>query len=229
MPPQFLYFINQYPVIDSYASCRINKKHSKLETYQLGALWKYLDVEHRNFNNAHNSQEDVIAQSYIFTHANFIPFINKSKSVRSINEIFSKLEQNVFWKKMEPLCEVHLPWKEVTKENDIEWEPRDQDMYGSAGGGPKCGTSNYIQTVAWNASILADIFISIIPMTVFVKIATPTNKYCYKDWVIPKTVKDSYNNKKSIKFLYTQMLQLLVQGIVQQKKKRNTASVWVLF
>jgi hypothetical protein len=82
---------------------------------------------------------------------------------------------------MKPLCEIHLPWKEVTKEHDIKWEPRGQDTYGSAGGGPKFRPSNNIQIVAWNATILADIFISIIPMTRFVKIATLTDKYCYKD------------------------------------------------
>ncbi len=97
---------------------------------------------------------------------------------------------------MEPLREVHLPWKEGTKENDINWKPRGQDTYGSTGGGPKCGPSNYIQTVPWYATTLTDIFISIIPMTVFVKIATLTNKYCYKDWVIPKTVKNAFNNQK---------------------------------
>ncbi len=41
-----------------------------------------------------------------------------------------------------------------------------------------------------------DIFISIIPITIFAKIATLTDKYCCKDWVIPKTVKDSYNKQK---------------------------------
>ncbi len=89
----------------------------------------------------------------------------------------------------------------MTKKNDIEWEPRGQDTYESAGRGPKCGLSNYIQTVAWNATTLTNIFISIIPMTIFVKIATLTNKYCYKDWVIPKTVKDSYNNQKKCQVL----------------------------
>ncbi len=109
-----------------------------MERYQLGDVWKYLDVEHHNFNNAHNSWNDIIAQSYIFTLADFIPFINRLKSVRSIDEIFSKSEQSTFWKEMEPLCEVHLPWKEMTKENDIKWEPRGQNTNGSASGGPKC-------------------------------------------------------------------------------------------
>jgi hypothetical protein len=38
MPPQFLYFIDPYRVIESFASCRFNKKHIKLETYDLGAV-----------------------------------------------------------------------------------------------------------------------------------------------------------------------------------------------
>jgi hypothetical protein len=114
MPPQLRYFIDPYRVIEAYSSCAINKKTSKLETYQLGTVWKYLHPDHYNFNNGHNSQDDVVAQTYVFTHVAFIPFINRSKSVKTIDEIFTRSKQNAFRKKMEPSREVHLPWKEVT-------------------------------------------------------------------------------------------------------------------
>jgi hypothetical protein len=130
---------------------------------------------------------------------------------------------------MEPLCEVHLPWKEVTKENDIKWEPRGQYTYGSAGGGPKCRQSNYIETFVWNTTTLANIFISIISMTVFVKLATLTNKYCYKDWVIPKTVKYSYNNQKKRQVLVHSDASAPGARHSATKRKRNTTSVRILF
>jgi hypothetical protein len=151
MPPQLQFFIDPYRVIKKYALCKINKKRSKLESYQLGSVWTYLDKEHCNLNNAHNSRDDVIAQSAVLTHEDFIPFINWAKSVQTIDDIFTAAQKNNWRKKMEPLHEVHKPWKEVTKDNDIKWEPQGQDQYGSAGGGPKMGPSNYIVTEARSA------------------------------------------------------------------------------
>ena len=78
-------------------------------------------------NNTHNSRDDVIAQSAVLTHKYFIPFINQAKSVQTIDDIFTTSQKNDWKKKLEPLREVHKPWKEVTKDNDITWEPRGQD------------------------------------------------------------------------------------------------------
>ncbi len=102
MPPQLQFFINPYRVIEKYASCKINKKRSKLKSYQLGSVWIYLDKEHRNLNNFHNSRDDVIAQSAVLTHEDFIPFINRAKSVQTINDIFAAAQKNNWRKKMVP-------------------------------------------------------------------------------------------------------------------------------
>ena len=54
MPQQLQFLLDPYRVIEKYASCKINKKSSKIESYQLGSVWTYLDKEHCNLNNAHN-------------------------------------------------------------------------------------------------------------------------------------------------------------------------------
>jgi hypothetical protein len=89
----------------------------------------------------------------------------------------------------------------VTKDNDITWEPRGQDRYGSAGGGPKMGPSNYIVTEASKAQSLADLFLAVIPKSVFVEVARFTDKYCYKDFVVERTAKDSRGNVQKKKVL----------------------------
>ena len=61
MPTKLKYFMDPYRVIDAYSSCPINKKKSKLDSYELGCVWKYLDSEHNNLNGAHLSgQVDII-------------------------------------------------------------------------------------------------------------------------------------------------------------------------
>jgi hypothetical protein len=89
MPQQLPFLLNPYRVIEKYASCKINKKSSKIKLHQLGSVWTYLDKEHHNSNNAHNSRDDVIAQSAVLTHEYFIPFINQAKSVQTIDNIFT--------------------------------------------------------------------------------------------------------------------------------------------
>jgi hypothetical protein len=46
------------------------------------------------------------------------------------------------------------------------------------------GPSNYIVTEASKAQSLADLFLAVIPKSVFVEVARLTDKYCYKDFVV---------------------------------------------
>ena len=43
MPAKIKYFIDPYRVIGSYGSCSLNKKKSKLDSYELGVIWKYIN------------------------------------------------------------------------------------------------------------------------------------------------------------------------------------------
>jgi len=59
-PPQIKYFMDPYRVITSFKSCPLNKSKSKLDGYDLGSVWKFVN-DGRNLNGAHNSLVDVKA------------------------------------------------------------------------------------------------------------------------------------------------------------------------
>ena len=50
---------------------------------------------------------DAKAQTHIVTHKYFVPSINKSKSIHSIGDIFSKSACTNMTKKMEPSSDAH--------------------------------------------------------------------------------------------------------------------------
>ena len=67
----------------------MNKKKSKLDSYDLGVICKYIN-DGDNLNGAHNSMVDTKAQTYIIINKIFIPFINRSSLAIFISIIFSK-------------------------------------------------------------------------------------------------------------------------------------------
>ncbi len=74
-PPQIQYFMDPYHVITSFKSCPLNKSNSKLDGYDLGSVWKFVN-NGRNLNGAHNSLINVKAQTDIPISQGFVPFIN---------------------------------------------------------------------------------------------------------------------------------------------------------
>jgi len=71
-------------------------------------VWKYIH-NGENLNGAHNSLVDAMAQSDIVLHEYFVPYINRTKSVQKISDMFRKKDVLEWKKKMEPLREVHQP------------------------------------------------------------------------------------------------------------------------
>jgi hypothetical protein len=85
--------------------------------------WKYAN-NGTNLNGAHDSLVDVHAQTDILVHCSFVPFIYCSSLIQLIDEIFSRMVQNKWKKELKPICPVHAPWVELTKEQeDIKWGP----------------------------------------------------------------------------------------------------------
>ena len=83
---------------------------------------------------------------------------------------------------------VHVPWVELSKDDDVTWQPKASDVYiytGSAGGG-LAGCSSAIQHVVRNSKSLADLFLFIIPLAFFQTVAILTAKYCYQGCVVEK-------------------------------------------
>ena len=196
MPPKLLYYVDPYVAITKYKTCTINKEKSHLESLELGVIWKYLDPQNRNLNGAHNSLVDAKAQTDIIIHEKFSPFINRKNSIQTIGYIFSKSDQNDMKKKMEHKRPIHAPWTEQTKNSNIQWEPIEADRYTGSDGGPPPGPSRKIVDVVSKAESLANIFLAMIPLSFWSKVAELTAKYCYEDWVVEKEVIDSFGNKK---------------------------------
>ena len=120
-------------VIKHYSGCKLNPKHSKLDSLKLGVVWKF--IKNVNLSGAHDSLVDAKAQSDIILHPSFAPYLNKTQSIVPIDEIFTETEVREMKKKMEPNHPVHDPWVEITEDADIKWEPTRTDSYtGSEGG-----------------------------------------------------------------------------------------------
>ena len=125
MPSKIKYFIDPYSVMTHYASCKLNKSKSKLDSYELGIVWKYLNKV--NLNGAHDSLVDTKAQTDIIIHPYFMSFIDRLASVKENIDIFTATQQNEWKTKMELVCPVHEPWMEITKDNNFTWEPGQAD------------------------------------------------------------------------------------------------------
>jgi len=76
-------------VLRTYSRCKLNKKHSKLESYSLGSVYETGNV----LDGAHDSLVDVKAQTRIVKDSRFVPFINFTQSIRTIDEMFQRREQ----------------------------------------------------------------------------------------------------------------------------------------
>ena len=150
-----------------------------MDSYELGSIWKYLNDG--NLNGAHDSLVDTKAQTDIVIHPYFVPFVNRSASVKEIADIFTATQQNEWKKKMEPTRPVHEPWVEITKDNNFSWEPERADRYTGPAGGTKAGPLRKMIHIARSAESLVCLFLAIVPLSFFTEIAKRTHKYCYED------------------------------------------------
>jgi hypothetical protein len=82
---------------------------SKTRGHALGVMWSFINYG-QCLENAHDSMVDAKAQCDVLTDARFVPFINHFNSIQLITEMFSKTQQNVWRKEIEPSCPVHAPW-----------------------------------------------------------------------------------------------------------------------
>ena len=58
-----------------------------------------------------------------------------------------------------------------------------------------------MKDIVRSADNLALIFLAILPMSFFMKVALMTRKYCYEDWVVEKERIDENGAKKKRKYL----------------------------
>ena len=164
-------------VIRRYKSCKYHPSKSKLHSLSLSSVYKYHTGN--ELVNAHNSLYDAQAQIEIVTSPNFIEFIDKSNSICSVEDIFTKKQQNEIRKIMEPTRPVHLPWVEL-RDGDEGWSPPIRDSYEGPQAGGKLGPSSAITYVARTKRKLLDIFFFLFPMSLIHTITHETDKYAYK-------------------------------------------------
>ena len=199
LPPQLVFFLDPLKVIRKYKSCSLHTSKSKLDSYSLGVVWKHIDPEKKNLEGAHDSLVDVKAQTDVVLHKDFVKFINRKESIRTMDVMLSKREQSDLKKEMEPLRPVHEPWVELD-ENSEAWEPPQEHSYTGSQSGGKWGPTSAITKVATaTGSTLAQLFFFFFTITLFKEIVKMTDKYAYKDWVLEKkgTDRDGIPKKKS--------------------------------
>jgi hypothetical protein len=91
LPLNIKYFIDPFRVIEKYKSCVLNKMKSKIKAYELGVVWKYAN-NGTNLNGAHDSLVNVHAQTDVFVHCSFVPFIDCSSSIHFANNSLQQPE-----------------------------------------------------------------------------------------------------------------------------------------
>ena len=87
LPQQIKFFIDPFRVVGYFKTCPINKTKSKIESYYVGSVWKF--ISNANLNGAHDSLIDAKAQTNIFIHKYFGPFIDRKHTVEQIDAIFT--------------------------------------------------------------------------------------------------------------------------------------------
>lgn len=121
-------------VIMHYKGCKLNKA----ENLELGVVWSY--IKKANLNNAHNSLVEVKAQTDIVTHPDFLKYIDKAETYRTI---FLVSDQKAMKKRLETSRPVHKPWVELDEDSET-WNPPPDDSYTGYAAGSKWGPSNLI-------------------------------------------------------------------------------------
>ena len=114
---------------------------------------------------------DAKAHSDILLHPSFVPYLKKGVSIQLIMDIFTKTQTREWKKEMEPIRPVHSPWVEITKEDNIQWEPDKHDNYWGSRGGAPAGPSAAALLVARTTKSLLSLFLFMVPLTFFSQVA----------------------------------------------------------
>ena len=70
----------------------------------------------------------------VVTHPSFSKFIDKSASIRLVDDLFTATKRAKMANRLEPTHPVHEPWKELGKDYTFKWTLQRQDTYNEAGG-----------------------------------------------------------------------------------------------
>ena len=103
---------------------------------------------------------------------------------------------------MEPIREVHDPWKELKIDINTKWETVLADQYTRPPVVPLLGTPQNIFRLEGTSESLARLLISKITLSFFKLVEKLTNNYSYKDGVVEKMATDWDGNLKTKNYIY---------------------------
>ena len=89
IPDVMKLFLDPLWAINKYEGCKINPTKSKLDSPEIGAVWKYIKGG-ENLNRSHYSLVDVMSQTDVLIQESFTPYIDRGFSIQLIHDIFSK-------------------------------------------------------------------------------------------------------------------------------------------
>lgn len=78
IPSQIKYFMDTLDVIKNYKSCSLHPSKSKLDSLELGVVFKFITGD--NLNGAHDSLVDVKAQNTVITYSEVIKWCQGKSS-----------------------------------------------------------------------------------------------------------------------------------------------------
>jgi hypothetical protein len=223
MPEQIQFFMDPMLVIKGHKRCKLNPLCSKEEDVKLGTVYEY--IFSKPIENAHNSLADAKAQTKIMLHEYFIPFIDRTNSIKHIDEIWGQKIKRAAKIASEPTRAVPVPWK---ADDDMEtWEPPSKFEFK----GPKeAGASTVAKAICDGKDTrdaLLDLWSTIFTVDLCNEIVKETNLYAFNDWVLP-TDRINCDGKPS-KCKYWKHANTFIEGArhhVQKEKLIRTSKIF---
>ena len=185
MPRWLDFSMDPKMVIEHYESCKLNNRFTHLKGYGLGLTWSFIK-EKTELVGAHSSLVDAKAQMDVVLHPHFQPFVDRTKSMVRMEDVWKKKRARRTKVQEELKRPVSRGW---TEDNKTEWSlPWTKSAKGPSGCQIEPGPSTKIKTAIaqdqYNNRLL-DVFFFLFPFWLLETIATATEKYGQKDWVRP--------------------------------------------
>ena len=181
MPNGVLYFCDPVTTIKEYKTCKLNesKRTSHVVGYGLGTVYEEAFGEH--LEGAHSSIVDARAQAKIVSDKRVKEFIDRTKSVTTMEAVWSGKQKNKAQQRGELTRAVPLGWDDGgEKTHALPW----QRSYSGPQGGGQAGPSSAV-TSACSSRNLSDLFMFFFTPELLNDLAEETNRYGSINWVRP--------------------------------------------
>ena len=215
-PDRIKYFIDPFYQIKQSKKCGFHPYKSKLESLSLGKVYEFMSGS--PLQNAHSSIVDAKAQTAILLHKEFRCILKKKHCATYITDMFATKTKKRVAIAAEPERNVHSTW---TSDNNAQsWTPGKAYTYlgGALGGSGHGPTAKVLDTAKMGGSIV-DIFLLYADIDLWSKIATNSDKYANKEWVVDVNLDKNGNTLK--KKYFKQCKANDVNRRHRQNEKRN--------